>query len=481
MGWRINSPSAILYLSRGLTVLLFAGVAWLSCLAVTRAAGAHAGRMIALSSVTYTGLLLHGHYLTSDIPVAFWMVVVFLFAQAQVKDPRARNYVMAGLFTGVAAATKYNGLAVGLAIPVFHWVAHLGRGPLLKTLFDIRLFVALGMVAVGFVLANPYAVLSHDRFIEDFRYNYITTQVYDGQDAQDTNYGAFGLYLIQIFGPPLAVIVAAGVLASLARLRRADAVERATVAAAAAVCLLYFVKFGGMPRLVPRFALPVAPLLLIAAAPGWASLFKARPKLATPIVWGVAAYGALVGLWIGHRFAADPRTAAQAWAVEHVPPDAMMESTRYSPRFFKLPDYRGQNALAPFISGRRTVLVKALESDPDVAEKVKALESESEIGFFSAATLRERRPDFIAMNSLFYGRFLEPPKSDLYPQMYAYLNGLLREELGYRIVFDQQTPPAPRWVHLSGLRFVDNRMVILKRISDPESPDHDATGGGEGP
>jgi hypothetical protein len=49
----------------------------------------------------------------------------------------------------------------------------------------------IGMVAVGFVVANPYAVLSFGRFAEDFSYTNATVPVYDASAAGETSYGRF--------------------------------------------------------------------------------------------------------------------------------------------------------------------------------------------------------------------------------------------------------------------------------------------------
>ena len=70
---------------------------------------------------TSAGLVAHAHFLTADIPVLFWMLAAFVCCQRIFERGRWQDYLLAGLLTGVAAATKYNGLGVGIAIPAAHF------------------------------------------------------------------------------------------------------------------------------------------------------------------------------------------------------------------------------------------------------------------------------------------------------------------------------------------------------------------------
>jgi hypothetical protein len=65
----------------------------------------------------------------------FWMLAAFVCCQRIFERGRWQDYLLAGLLTGVAAATKYNGLGVGVAIPA----AHFARLALER---DVRSFMA---------------------------------------------------------------------------------------------------------------------------------------------------------------------------------------------------------------------------------------------------------------------------------------------------------------------------------------------------
>jgi hypothetical protein len=77
----------------------------------------------------------------------------------------------------------------------------------------------------------------------------------------------------------------------------------------------------------------------------------------------------------------------------------------------------------------------------------------------------KRKPDFIAMNSLYYNRFIEPGlKRDLYLTMTNYFEQLLAEQYAYKIVFDEESKHAPFWVYPHEIDFLHNRVTVLARV-----------------
>jgi len=113
--------------SRTLQIALFLGIVFVSYRIVRRFSDEMAAATVALLTATSAGLVLQAHFLTADMPVVFWMLVAFYVSQSILFDGRLRTYLWAGLWVGVATATKYNGLAVGLALPIFHVCANRDR------------------------------------------------------------------------------------------------------------------------------------------------------------------------------------------------------------------------------------------------------------------------------------------------------------------------------------------------------------------
>jgi hypothetical protein len=84
----------------------------------------------------------------------------------------------------------------------------------------------------------------------------------------------------------------------------------------------------------------------------------------------------------------------------------------------------------------------------------------------------------IGVNSLYYHRFTSERGRRLYPEIASFFVDLLCERLGYKIVFDQQSPPLPWWFYPRPVDFLENRTVILARASpatgSPPAPEQGA-------
>src|SRR5205807_3014027 len=111
-----------------------------------------------------------------DSPLLFCMMLSLFFARRIVDAPTTANYLFAAITAGFAGATKYNGIAVAIALPVAHLLAR-GRDRLLSG----RFIMALAMVPIGFVIGCPGAVLEWRRFSTDFAYTYFVTPRYNGE------------------------------------------------------------------------------------------------------------------------------------------------------------------------------------------------------------------------------------------------------------------------------------------------------------
>ena len=154
-GRELDFNVGIVWGARLIQLGLFLGAVILVYQIVHNSCGQRAARVVGLITATAAGFVLQAHFRTADIPVTFWMLASFLAAQSIPQTGRTRDYALAGLLTGVASATKYNGLAVGLAIPIFHYFAN--RSAPLRTLaVDRRLLVGILLVPLGFIAANPY-------------------------------------------------------------------------------------------------------------------------------------------------------------------------------------------------------------------------------------------------------------------------------------------------------------------------------------
>ena len=106
--------------------------------------------------------VVHSHYVTTDVPAAFFVTLSLLFCSLLLQSAEMRYTVLAGLVAGLAASTKYPA-AVAL-IPVLATQVLARSTPQGQTPAR-RLGLSLATFAGGFLLGTPYAVLELSTFL----------------------------------------------------------------------------------------------------------------------------------------------------------------------------------------------------------------------------------------------------------------------------------------------------------------------------
>lgn len=157
-----NDPGSVYVVGRVVSALIGVTSVWLVYLAGVRLLDRRTGIFAAgLLSVAFLPVF-YGHLALNDAPTVA-PVALGLWASAGVlRYGRDRDYLIAGLAVGLAAALKYTGGIVLLPVligAVIQAAQPDGRVPAVRG--TMLAFVAF---AVGFVAANPYALLNFDDF-----------------------------------------------------------------------------------------------------------------------------------------------------------------------------------------------------------------------------------------------------------------------------------------------------------------------------
>jgi hypothetical protein len=450
--------------SNVLTAFLFLGSVGLVFQITRKAFGSSAAGAVTALFASSAGLIAHSHFLTADVPVMFWMLVAAFFSQRIAAGGGPSSYACAGFFIGIAAATKYNGLAVGVAMAIGHCLAPRAASTVAWKWFfgSRRLLLGLAMVIVGFLAGNPFAVLDYPTFKADFLYNYLVAPVYEGQTGH--SYWKFFRAMFELAGIPAFAILSMGVAVTALDLlsRRSQHVERSTVLLCLAVFAIYFIKFGSFPRLETRFVLPIIPYCFIMAAGFWTKLKRFQPAGAL-LLASVLAYNVVCSFYVGRRFVDDPRSSAELWIKQNVSRASILESDIYSPAWqihgVKLIDQR-----MPFVTGRERLFERLFRGNSLVLGSGDIAKTDAMVAWYSLEALRKRDPDILAVDSLYYQRFTERGiRRELYPSIAAYFEDLLDERYPYKIVFDQASRPMPIWTYPREIDFQSNRITILTR------------------
>jgi hypothetical protein len=95
-----------------------------------------------------------------EVPAGFWLALSIAMMLRIVIRGRHSDYVLAGLFCGLAAATHYTAGAIAVGIAVAHLEARKREGRSLSaSLYDIRIYLAGTLAILSFLCADPYFIL----------------------------------------------------------------------------------------------------------------------------------------------------------------------------------------------------------------------------------------------------------------------------------------------------------------------------------
>lgn len=432
---------------RVLTTLYLCVAVALVYFSILQCSGKVAASAIALIMGTSAGLINYTHYGTADMPLVFWMVASFSCAFYGVCSGRLVFEIAAGLLAGLSAACKYNGLGVAMAIPVFFL---LQDGP--RALLKKNLWLAGLSVPVGFILGCPGAIFDQNHFVQDFLYNLYTTPVYGG-DTSHMGYGPFLYYIPSILGWPVSILLLCCLIASvfLLALGRLKKEEALFLVAALAVFAFYFVTIGRFPRMEMRFVMPVAPFLLMAAAP---ALSRMNKRFLAVIIVPLVAYNLVCCLFVGWRFLADPRMEVCSWAEKNFKPGDVIESS-YSPYWNDL--IPGVKVIhMPLFSGHTEQFKKIFGNNEVISKGLLKFARDPSLEVFTREALERRNPDYVT-----FSFFAVPCSGDLFVK--KYYEDHIAEKLGYHIIWQKNCWTPPQWAYPSLVDFIVPTMYVLKK------------------
>jgi 4-amino-4-deoxy-L-arabinose transferase-like glycosyltransferase len=276
--------------------------------------------------------IIHSHYATFDVMLAFLVALTYLFSELVRVERKAKWYFLAGLFAGLSGATKYNG-AVAFVMPL---VAHV-----LATRWNKwgwlngRVLLALGAFLLGFLGGNPFALASLPEFLNGLA---VVLSHYGTEQPGFEGTGNWRWYL-SVF---LTSADRFWFLAGAAGLVGISWRERRKGVLLLAFPIVYYLFVS---RFVVRFERNMVPLLpFLALGGGWlldvlADWLSRRLGRGTSLSHGLAALGAVVllipSVLAGVLFDSaisetDHREVAGKWLEKNVEKGSMIAQEHYS-------------------------------------------------------------------------------------------------------------------------------------------------------
>jgi len=336
-------------------------------------------------------------YLKEDTPLALWATVALLLAVRAVRSGR-RDHLLAGAAAaGLAFASKYAGAA---SVAIVLAAAALTPARRLRRVAADAVAVA-GVFLLAFALVCPVLASRPQELLGSVgsQTRYLERGHHDGIAVSGPSQ-AFTFYLRRAVGPglgwPALLAAAGGAVVLWSRRRRA-----------AALVLLWAAGYLAVAEAMPakpypffaRYVLPVAPPLAALAGVALAILIRmSRERWRAAAVRVAAALAAVLVLLPTTVSAAaravtalpDTRDRAVAWALENVPPGAVLWMSPYS---------------APL--GRARFEARPLD----------------QAGLQEARRAQSERRHWVMLVSFYADRYLENPGAR--PQLSAFLSGLL--------------------------------------------------------
>ncbi len=277
-----TDPTAVFTLARVVAAVLGTASVWLLYLTGARLFG----RVCGLLAAAVFGLaflpIYYSHVAVNDVPTLAPLTLSLWGIAGVIRGGRRRDYLLAGVGIGLAAATKYTGGITLLCLLIAS--ASDARA---STVAAAARRLALGLAAAlgAFLLANPFSLLDFHAF-----WSGLTEQASLAAGSQPfklgTSQGGGIAYYFWTFTwglgwvPALAAL--AGAVALVARRRLAMALMLV------AVPIAYIIFMGEQQRFFGRWLLPVFPIVSLLAAHGALELLRWRGRAAGASYAGAA-------------------------------------------------------------------------------------------------------------------------------------------------------------------------------------------------
>lgn len=316
------NPALLFIPARAAMALIGTGCVALTYVVGKRLGGAWVGIVAAAL------LAFNGHHITwsqvirTDIHASLFMLASIIFALRIAGGGTARDYVLAGVFAGLATATKWPAATIFIATIGAHLHAVRAGGAVQRPRLTLLMLAGLA-VPVTMFLASPYLLLDWQRVLVN-----AGGEVRTGHPGH-TSLGPFNnlwQYLSHPVAGSMGWVALPGIAIGIALLARRNVTSRWTILPATALFLLLIC---GQNIIWSRWILPVFPFLCIFLAIPVVAIGRmiaarlagarqiAALCLLTLIAGGPTLSAAVAG---AKERANDTRMRAARWAIQNVPP-----------------------------------------------------------------------------------------------------------------------------------------------------------------
>lgn len=295
-------------------------------------AGVFAAALVGVSPLH----ILNSALVTTDIWVAIFSTFVLYYCVKISDDRSLKNYLLAGIFVGLAVGSKYTAVSFFCAVVVSHFISARAG---IRSLLDVRLFVSGLLVVVVFLATTPYALLDFKTFIAHVLSEGAHYRIgHPGNEAVGNH--SYGLYLAELFsfdglgwaGGTLALLGASALLN-----RRCQALAGVLV-----LPVVLFLLIGSYKVCFARNIVGAIPALSIAASCFLFAMLGQYPGIKNNRKMSAVFYSVVLLLVfvplslrafadLTERLLPDTRWLALGWIGENLPKGSVIASEAYAP------------------------------------------------------------------------------------------------------------------------------------------------------
>lgn len=293
---------------RFINVLAGAGLAWAVFALLRRRTNTFGAMVGGIAIALAPGLVVHSRFQTVDVLATFLLTMGIAYAVRLVDDASQKEWlkwaVVAGLFFGLSAGTKYTGLLGLLALGAVCLSGQKWK--------ELALGVATCLVT--FVIVTPGCILESEKFWKDFRFEMAHTTGGHGLVFAGTGPG-FIYHAVNLaigFGAILSLMGVVGLV-------RAGYRRQVWALALCLFGLAYYLLIGRAEVKFLRYTFPLMPVLAVGT--GW---LAGRAHENPDRRWRVVGFASVMGL--GGLFGGGGATALQATAVMATPQSDLRSS-----------------------------------------------------------------------------------------------------------------------------------------------------------
>lgn len=393
-------------IGRSLTVAMGIGTVWATYALGRTLWGRGAGMLAALILAIMPLHAQHSHWLTVDVPATFWITLSLVFTAKLATGATAfrqqlRSALLAGVFCGLAAATKYNMALVILSLIAF-CIFRSRTASASPSHISKLVAIALISAAIAFLVACPGSILESHQFLADLHTEAVHVQNINDPTYKDTGNG----FLYQIthnldsgLGLPLLAVSLISIGYALYRREPADGLLALFV-------LPYYILISLAAVRYTRYAMPLLPILALWTGRLLADLSRAQARSKR---YAIAAVGVALLIWtltdaillIRPMTQIDPRDQALAWLALRISSNQQVGfaampwfGTPPLDPYFSLPSPGGweQVASSPHeLLARRQIIYYNVDWDMSVLAAHPAWIVLSEYDYRDAVRLRDPR------------------------------------------------------------------------------------------